>query len=160
MFIRAAPLGGTAAPRDDKRTPSSKTMSEPDCVSFASHCPKGHQPTLVFSRQTLQGKLEDGSLQFWCNLCGDSWKPSEDEQRRIKIWLSRLVKPFWPQPPFFLDKACPRCRCGQIEVTDVRGDASYDGHCPQCRTPVFGVLLLLEPDKATEEAAEKPSAHE
>jgi hypothetical protein len=53
------------------------------------------------------------------------------------------VKPFWPRPPFLLDHKCPNCDYGQIEVTQVRVDAGYDGHCPRCRTLVFGTLLDL-----------------
>jgi hypothetical protein len=64
-------------------------MTTPDSISFECECPKGHSPTLVFSKDKLLSSLEDGSLRFWCNLCGDSWSPSEEEKRRIKDWISR-----------------------------------------------------------------------
>lgn len=64
-------------------------VDSPNSVSFVSQCPKGHAPTLGFNREDLLGSLENGSVRFWCNLCGDSWPPSDEEKRRLKDWLSR-----------------------------------------------------------------------
>jgi hypothetical protein len=71
-------------------------MSSTHDVSFVSWCPKGHSPTLIFIRENLLSALEDDSLRFWCNLCGDYWQPNEEEKRRIKDRFSSDSHPYLP----------------------------------------------------------------
>jgi len=42
---------------------------------------------LQFEKSKLLDSLADGSLRFYCGLCGDTWVPGEQEKRNIQEWL-------------------------------------------------------------------------
>ena len=64
------------------------TIQRDMTISLNEPCPKRHLVTTTFERAELLSQLDSGSLELFCSMCGEPFKPSVDRQliiyRRIR----------------------------------------------------------------------------
>jgi hypothetical protein len=46
---------------------------------------------MQFDKGALQKSLANGSLQFFCSYCRESWSPGEEEKKNIEDYLGKKI---------------------------------------------------------------------
>ena len=67
-------------------------MGEPEMVTFIWRCPKGHGPTFSYEPKELRGELDNGTLKYFCGMCGEFYMPNEEEKRNLRQRMEEALK--------------------------------------------------------------------
>jgi hypothetical protein len=59
-------------------------MRESKKITFFWRCPKGHEPAFTYESEHLRSELDNGTLRYFCGMCGEFYWPSEEEKRNLK----------------------------------------------------------------------------
>ena len=67
-------------------------MDEPEKVTFIWRCPKGHGSTFSYELSTLRRELDNGTLKYFCGMCGEFHIPNEEEKRNLRQRMEEVLK--------------------------------------------------------------------